>query len=128
VRALLDTHALIWWLVDSAGLSRAAHDVLVEPANTVYVSAASAWEIATKHRIGKLPLGGRLVGELGSILKREKFSELPISVRHGELAGSLAGEHRDPFDRMIVAQALEERLTLISNERLFDSFGVSRLW
>lgn len=128
MRVLLDTHALIWWLIDDRSLSAAAREAVADPSAVVYVSAASAWEIATKYRIGKLPLAGRMVGELGKILARENFLALPISLEHGERAGSLPGPHRDPFDRMIVAQALAEDLTLVSNERLFDAFGVARLW
>ncbi len=128
MRLLLDTHALIWWLSDNKSLSKSAHEAVAEPSNLVYVSAASAWEIAAKHRIGKLPLAGRLDGVIGEVIAKERFRELPISFRHAELAGSLPGEHRNPFDRMLIAQALAENLTLVSNERLFDAFGVARLW
>lgn len=128
MRLLLDTHALIWWLADDQALSRNAYEAIAKRANLVFVSAATAWEIATKHRIGKLPVLGWKIGELGRVLSREAFVDLPVSLTHGELAGSLAGDHRDPFDRMLMAQALTEELTLVSNERLFDGFGVSRLW
>jgi len=94
----------------------------------VYVSAASAWEIATKHRIGKLPVAARFVGKLGEVLTRQKFRELPITLAHAEYAGMLPGDHRDPFDRLLIAQAISESLTLVSNERIFDAFGVARLW
>jgi len=94
----------------------------------IYVSAASAWEIATKYRIGKLPIAASLVGKLAQILARQNFRELSVTLAHGELAGSLPGVHRDPFDRLIVAQALAEGLTLVSNESLLDGFGVARLW
>ena len=128
MRLLLDTHAFLWWLSDNELLSDLAHDAVAEPANVVFVSAASAWEIATKHRIGRLPFAGRLVGKLGGVLAHERFLELPIALAHAELAGSLAGEHRDPFDRMLIAQAICENLTLVSNERLFDAFAAPRLW
>lgn len=128
MQLLLDTHALIWWLTDNELLSKIANEAVAEPSNVVYVSAASAWEIATKHRIGKLPLAGRLDGALAEVVAKERFRELPISLTHGESAGALAGSHRDPFDRMLIAQALAEGLTLVSNERLFDAFGVARLW
>ncbi len=128
MRLLLDTHALIWWLSDNELLSDLAHGAVAEPANVVFVSAASAWEIATKHRIGKLPFASRLVGKLGRVLAQERFLELPVALAHAELAGSLAGEHRDPFDRMLIAQAICENLTLVSNESLFDAFAAPRLW
>jgi PIN domain nuclease of toxin-antitoxin system len=128
VRLLLDTHALIWWLSDNKLLSKTANEAVAEPSNVVYVSAASAWEIATKHRIGKLPLAGRRDEALSDVIAREQFRELPISLSHGESAGALPGAPRDPFDRMLIAQALAENLTLVSNERLFDAFGVVRLW
>jgi len=128
LRLLLDTHALIWWLADDPALSRPAHDAIAEAENTIHVSAATAWEIATKHRLGKLPNVRDLVEDFSGALAREAFLELPISVSHGECAGSLPGIHRDPFDRMLIAQAKVEGLTLVSNERLFDAFGVDRLW
>ncbi len=128
MRLLLDTHALIWWLVDHPALSPAARAAIAEPENAVFVSAASAWEIATKHRVGKLPFAGPLVGQLTAVLRREQFAALPVNLVHAELAGQMPGEHRDPFDRMLVAQALVEKLALVSNERLFDDFGVDRHW
>lgn len=128
MRLLLDTHALIWWLDGDETLSERARAAIGAPDSAVYVSAASAWEIATKYRIGKLPIAARLVGKLAAILARQNFYELAVTLAHAELAGSLPGAHRDPFDRMIVGQALQERLTLVSNERLFDAFGVARLW
>lgn len=125
---LLDTHALIWWLGDDPALSRPAHDAIAASGRRVYVSAASAWEIAAKHRLGKLPKVGAMMADFSGLMMREAFLDLPISVLHGERAGSLPGEHRDPFDRMLIAQAIVEGLTLVSNERLFDAFGVDRLW
>jgi PIN domain nuclease of toxin-antitoxin system len=128
LRLLLDTHALIWWLGDASSLSRPAHDAIAKSENLVYVSAASAWEIATKYRLGKLPSAGELVADFRDVLIREVFVELAITVLHAERAGSLHSGHRDPFDRMLIAQAQSEGMTLVSNERLFDAFGVNRLW
>lgn len=96
--------------------------------NEVIVSAATAWEIAIKYKIGKLPDVAALVADIGGQLMREGFGELRVSVLHGQLAGALPLHHRDPFDRLLVAQALVERLTLVSNERQFDAYGVTRLW
>ena len=92
------------------------------------MSAASAWEVATKHRIGRLPLAGPLAVDFAAEVRRQAFVPLPITLEHGQLAGALASAHRDPFDRMLVAQARLERMALVSNERAFDAFDVSRLW
>jgi PIN domain nuclease of toxin-antitoxin system len=128
VRLLLDTHTLIWWRTDSDKLTRAAFGALADPRAAVYVSAASAWEIATKYRLGKLPLAQPLLDGFVPGLETARFLPLPVTVEHGLRAGSLAGEHKDPFDRMLIAQALEEDLTLVSNEEAFDRFGVQRFW
>lgn len=94
----------------------------------MFVSAASAWEISTKHRLGKLPGVAAIVATLDATIADQNFIGLPISVLHGQAGGALPGPHRDPFDRMLIAQALVERLTLVSNEEIFDAYGVARLW
>jgi PIN domain nuclease of toxin-antitoxin system len=128
VGLLLDTHALLWWLDGDSELSAPAQEAIGDETNAVWVSAASAWEVATKVRIGKLP-GARYVADhFGRILDEQSFRTLPITVEHALRAGSLRGDHRDPFDRMLIAQAQAEGLILISNELLFDDFGVRRLW
>ena len=128
MRLLLDTHALIWWLAGDTQLSSTARDAVADETNDVFVSAASAWEVATKHRLGKLPGAGPLAVDFGRELRRQGFAPLPISIEHGQVAGALIGAHRDPFDRMLVAQAHEEKMALVSNESLFDAFGVTRVW
>jgi PIN domain nuclease of toxin-antitoxin system len=128
VRLLLDTHAFLWWLAGSAAMPPTARDAVADEANSVFVSAASAWEIATKHRIGKLPGASTIVADLGAAVADQGFADLPISLRHGQMAGSLPGPHRDPFDRMLMAQAMLENLVLVSNETLFDAYGIARLW
>ena len=92
------------------------------------VSAASVWEIATKHRIGKLPDAEALTLDITGAIAGQNFAELPITVEDAARAGALPGPHRDPFDRMLIAQALARNLVLISNESLFDRYGVRRLW
>ncbi len=92
------------------------------------MSAATAWEVTTKHRLGKLPDAERLAHDFEDIIKEEALEPLPITIRHGHLAGSLRGVHKDPFDRMLIAQGLLENLTLVSNEAAFDKFGVNRVW
>ena len=101
---------------------------MADPANTVLVSAASAWEIATKVWIGKLPGAVSLVADFEGLLVREGFETLAVSVDHAIRARQLPGAHRDPFDRMLVAQALAENVPLISNEVVFDLFAVRRVW
>lgn len=128
MQILLDTHALLWWLSDDPNLSRRARTVIGTTSNTVFVSAVSAWEIATKVRLGKLPSGAELVADFDGHLEREGFYSLPISVDHSVRAGLLPGEHRDPFDRMLIAQSQAENLQLISKEELFDRYGVRRVW
>jgi PIN domain nuclease of toxin-antitoxin system len=128
VRLLLDTYALIWWLAGDPMLSTDARAAVSDPDNEALVSAASAWEIATKYRIGKLPQAATLAAELPDVLARQGFVEMPITVLHGQTAGNLPGPHRDPFDRMLIAQAVLGDLVLVSNEAVFDRYGVRRLW
>ena len=128
LRLLLDTHALIWWLAGSARLPHIVRDAIYDQSNDKLVSAASAWEIATKYRIGRLPEAEPLARDITGAIAREGFQELPVTVDDAERAGALPGPHGDPFDRMLIAQALSRGLALISNETLFDRYGVRRLW
>lgn len=128
MRILLDTHALIWWLAGDRQLPEAARDAVADEANRVYVSAASAWEVTTKARLGKLPQAVWLADNFVDEVEQQGFLPLPISVEHGQRAGNLPGPHRDPFDRMLIAQAQAENLVLVSNEAIFDQYGISRMW
>ena len=128
MRLLLDTHALIWLIGGSSKLSAAARKAITDTAEQTFVSAATAWEVSTKHRLGKLADAAELAQDFERILDDEGLQHLSITVRHGHLAGNLRGVNKDPFDRMLIAQALLENLTLVSNETAFDRFGVSRLW
>jgi PIN domain nuclease of toxin-antitoxin system len=128
VQVLLDTHALLWWLSDDSALSRKAREAISSTKNTVVVSAASAWEIGTKVRLGKLPTGATLAADFSGYLERAGFQNLPITLEHAIRAGLLEGSLRDPFDRMLIAQAQAENVLLISNEKQFDAYGVRRLW
>ena len=105
-----------------------ARDVISDEANDILVSAASAWEITTKYRIGKLPGGEAVALDVAAQIAGQGFEELAISVAEAERAGRLPGPHRDPFDRMLVAQALLRELPLVSVDPVFDRYGVSRLW
>ena len=128
MRLLLDTHALLWWLAGDEALSASAQAAIGDDANGVFVSAASAWEIATKHRLGKLPGGSAIAADLVGAIESQGFVGLPITLRDGQAAGALPGPHRDPFDRMLIAQAMLDDLVLVSNEQAFDAYGVRRLW
>jgi len=128
LRALLDTHALLCWLSDDPALSRAARKIIAETKNILIVSAASAWEIAIKVRLGKLPTATDLAADFSGQMDREGFQLLPISAEHGIRAGLLPGSHKDPFDRMLIAQAQAENIPIISNETAFETYGVRRLW
>jgi PIN domain nuclease of toxin-antitoxin system len=127
-RLLLDTHAFLWWLAGDERLSLDAREAIGEELDPVFVSAASSWEISTKHRLGKLPGASAIVGDLAGVIEGQGFVGLPITIRHGQAAGALPGPHRDPFDRMLIAQAMLDGLTLVSNERAFSAYGVGRLW
>ncbi len=128
MRLLLDTHALIWWLAGDEALSRRAREAIEDQANSIAVSAASAMEIATKFRIGKLPDAALLAQDFKTIIADQGFWELPITIHHALLAGEMNIAHKDPFDRLLIAQAQSEDMALISNEALFDGFAVRRLW
>lgn len=128
MKLLLDTHALIWWLAGDEALSQRARDAIADEANSVAVSAASAMEVATKFRIGKLPGAALLANDFEAIIAAQGFTELPISVHHARLAGAMAIDHKDPFDRFLIAQAQAEAMVLVSNEALFDGYAVERLW
>ncbi|MBM3885940.1 MAG: type II toxin-antitoxin system VapC family toxin [Gemmatimonadetes bacterium] len=128
MRLLLDTHALLWWLSGDGQLSLRARRAISDQRNEVIVSAASAWEVTAKHRLGKLPIAGPLAVDFAREVRRQGFLPLPISMEHAQVAGALPKHHRDPFDRVLVAQAREERLALVSNEALFDDYEVPRVW
>ncbi len=128
MKALLDTHALLWWLDGDERLPEVARNWIGEQAHVVLVSAASAWEIATKVRIGKLPGAVEVVESFQACLLEQGFTPLAITTDHALRAGSLPGPHRDPFDRMLIAQAQAENIPLISNETLFDGYGIRRIW
>ena len=128
MRALLDTHALLWWFSDDPALTRPVRKIIGDTKNTIVVSAASAWEIATKVRLGKLPTGAGLAADFTGYIEREHFQLLAISVEHALRAGLLPGSHRDPFDRMLIAQAQAENLPILSKEVIFDAFGLRRIW
>ncbi|MBM3778014.1 MAG: type II toxin-antitoxin system VapC family toxin [Acidimicrobiia bacterium] len=128
MRLLLDTHTLLWWLDGDRRLSRRARLAIGAADNPVFVSAASAWEIATKARLGKLPGALDVASDIAGCLASQGFSSLDITVLHAQRAGRLPGGHRDPFDRMLIAQAQIEDLSVVSNDGIFDDYAVDRVW
>jgi PIN domain nuclease of toxin-antitoxin system len=128
VKVLLDTHTLIWATLAPAALSLEASSLILDEANVILVSAASAWEIATKVRIGKLPGAETLEKEFLDVMEDAGYTLLAIDVESALRAGRLVGEHRDPFDRMISAQALAEDIPVLSADAKLDIFGIRRIW
>ena len=128
MRLLLDTHALVWWFVDDRRLPETVHRAITDHQNDVLVSAASAWEVTTKFRLGKLPEAEPLALDIIGSIASQDFQKMPITVDDAARAGSLPGPHQDPFDRMLIAQALARNLLLVSIESHFDRYGVRRLW
>jgi len=128
LRLLLDTHALLWWLAGDERLPPGIRAHLDDPQGVALVSVVSVFEIATKHRIGKLPLAEDLAADLPRALLAQGFELLPLESEVAFRAGLLPGPNRDPFDRLLIAQALVAGLVLVSNEKVFDAYGVTRLW
>jgi PIN domain nuclease of toxin-antitoxin system len=128
MKLLIDTHALLWIMGNHPRLSTTTRAVITNLSNDCYVSVVSVWEAATKHRSGKLPEAAPLVANPTRILSGLRLTPLPLELEHAHLAGSMSTAHKDPFDRMLAAQALLKGLTLVSNDAVFDSMLVTRLW
>lgn len=128
MKLLLDTHALVWWWTDDRRLPAAARSAIASADNGVLVSAASAWEIATKHRLGKWAEVSALLDGFDANLRRSRFASLPITHAHARLAGTLDGGHRDPFDRMLLAQARLEELAIVTGDPVFRRYGATVVW
>ncbi len=125
---LLDTCTLLWWWAEPEALSSRVLTLIKDPGNEIWVSAASAWEAATKHRIGKYPGGSIVVSQWEERLKEDGFRELAITSVHALRAGMLPGDHRDPFDRMFAAQSILERFPVASPDAALSDLGAERLW
>ena len=119
-KILIDTHVLLWWLSDDESLGEVAKNLMIEPANEIFVSGATSWEIAIKKKKGLLTAPD----DIDSIVEDEGFLKLPISLFHGELAGSLEEIHRDPFDRMLIAQTQSEGLELMTIDSIIPKYAV----
>ena len=128
MKVLLDTCVVIWATNSPSSLSPLAARIIADRANEILVSAASAWEIATKVRIGKLPSAVRLERDYVVLLEAAGYNLLSVDTASALRAGRLVAEHRDPFDRMIAAQALALDIAVVSPDSLLDQFGVRRIW
>ena len=123
MRLLLDTHVVLWWQRDDRRLNRRAREAIAT-ADVVWVSSVSAWEAAIKSALGRL----RLTEPFGVLVKVDDFTELPVTLVHADRLQTLPKHHRDPFDRMLVAQALTERATIVSSDRLLEPYGAEMIW
>jgi len=118
------THTVLWWLFDDPDLDSATRALIARPDNEVYVSSVSAWEIATKHRIGKLPEATGILRNYKRLSSKARFRELDITIEHALKAGALPGSHQDPFDRMLAAQSLLEGFSIVSRDPVFQLYKV----
>jgi len=125
---LLDTHALLWWWTDDPALPLGIRELIHDETHEILVSAASAWEIATKYRLGKLEIGRGAVAQFDELVSLDGFSHLPVNYLHALRAGSFDSEHRDPFDRMLAAQSLMENAPIITCDTAFNALGAATIW
>ncbi|HVQ07767.1 MAG TPA: type II toxin-antitoxin system VapC family toxin [Allosphingosinicella sp.] len=128
MRYLIDTHALLWWWLDDGKLPQSMRSVLGDRGNDIHVSSVSGWEIATKVRLGKLPQMARRIHDYDALVTGDGFRHLPVRQNHGVKAGLLRGRHRDPFDRMLAAQALMEEMVVVTRDPAFATFGCKVAW
>jgi len=124
VKLLLDSHTFLWWLAEDPKLSAGARQAVADPSSTVHVSAATVWELSIKASLGKLDLDG---ADLVEEIEENDFVELPMTARHSLAAATLARHHNDPFDRMLIAQARIEGLTIVTRDPAFRAYGVATL-
>lgn len=128
VKLLLDTHAALWWWENSPALGDAARKAMADPDNEIFFSAASAYEISQKVRLGRLIVPAELAGNLASVVRDEGWVPLPLTIAEAALAASIKHEHRDPFDRMLAAQCQIGHFLLASVDGVFDRFSTKRIW
>lgn len=128
MRALLDTHAFLWWITDDPRLSPRVHKIIGEGENELFLSAASGWEIAFKAQLGRLQLSGDLVGFISQQLHLNAIQSLPIQMSHALHVHTLPGLHRDPFDRLLVAQSQLENLPILTADPQIARYSVTTIW
>jgi len=127
-RLLLDTHAFLWWVDDAPGLTKAARQAIADVNNECYLSLASCWEMSIKSSLGKLRLTSLVERFVSEQMTANGFTLLNIELRHAAKVEKLPFHHRDPFDRLLIAQAISEKLTIVSADRVFRDYGVKVLW
>lgn len=128
MRYLLDTHVFLWWLFGNEQISRKARQTIEKKQGEIIVSAASAWEAGTKKREGKLSSADEAVENFAHWIANQEFIDLPVTITHAQRASLLPGEINDPFDRMLIAQAQADNLVIVSDDKIFDNYGVRRIW
>jgi PIN domain nuclease of toxin-antitoxin system len=128
MKLLLDTHAFLWFILKDSNLSATADQLISDPANDVYVSPASYWELAIKIKLGKYVLKKPYQSFLEDAIAQNNFAVLAIEIKHTAILTTLPMHHRDPFDRLIIAQGMVEQMPIVSNDVLFYPYGVQRLW
>lgn len=128
MKLLLDTHTLLWWWTDDPQLPATARSLIADEGNDVLVSAASAWEIATKHRLGKLLEAGDAIPRFNELVAADGFLHLPVNYLHSLKAGAYAVDHRDPFDRVLAAQSELESASLVTRDPAFAAYGTRVVW
>ena len=128
VRLLLDTHTFLWWVEDAPDLSKKARQAIINPDNECFLSLASCWEMAIKLSLGKLKLAGVIERFIPEQLSANGFRQLEVDFRHVARVATMPFHHRDPFDRLLAAQAKEEKLAIVSADAIFQKYGVKRVW
>lgn len=128
IKYLLDTHTLLWWLLDEPYLSDTARATIAQPEKELFVSPATGWEISTKYRLGKLQKAKDVIDKLPELITRSRIDQLHITLEHAILAGQLPGPHLDPFDRMLIAQSKIDNLPIITKDPVFQEYGVQVYW
>jgi PIN domain nuclease of toxin-antitoxin system len=128
MKLLLDTHAFLWFVWNHKNLSGIARTLMIDPRNEIYLSTASHWEIAIKSSTGKLTLTAPFRDFIEQSMAKNQFNPLTIEIAHSAVVWQMPFHHRDPFDRMLIAQALVEQMPIVSADPAFDAYGVQRLW
>ncbi|HEY9798881.1 MAG TPA: type II toxin-antitoxin system VapC family toxin [Leptolyngbyaceae cyanobacterium] len=128
MKLLLDTHVLVWWSSSSERLSTKVYNLITDPSNTLMFSIASVWEIQIKYQLGKLNLSSQLPNLIESQQRINKLQILPIELAHIYALDGLPNHHRDPFDRIVIAQAIVENIPLLSADTVFDAYSIQKIW
>lgn len=128
MKILLDTHTLLWWWTDDPQLPEVPRALMADPANELLVSSVSAWEVSTKYRLGKLPEAKEIAENFAALVESSQMTPLPITIEHALRAGALERYHRDPFDRMLIAQSQVERVAVVTKDAAFADYDIDLLW